>query len=197
MVKLNGKGSKTVRHFERHELKRIIKYVKGSNWINYRDVLLVVMGANTGLRIIDLLNITVGQVRYLQPGDTLAIVETKTGKDNVIVCNKPIYKALQSYLEIANPMDDEPLFRSRKGGVLRSDTVGDMIQSWAKALKLPGRFGCHSLRKSWGYISRTVYGVDFGTICNRYNHAHPKITMRYLGLTSKDVVQALMNPITI
>jgi hypothetical protein len=27
MVKLNGKGSKTVRHFERHELKRIIKYV--------------------------------------------------------------------------------------------------------------------------------------------------------------------------
>jgi hypothetical protein len=48
-------------------------------------------------------------------------------------------------------------------------------------------YGAHSLRKTWGYIQRTVYGVGFEILCKRFNHSSPAITMRYLGIEDKEV----------
>jgi len=50
-----------------------------------RDLFLWIMGINNGLRASDLLRIEVGDVRCLQPGDILQIIESKTGKQNILV----------------------------------------------------------------------------------------------------------------
>lgn len=63
------------------------------------------------------------------------------------------------------------------------------------APQIPRPYGAHTLRKTFGYIQRTVYGVGFELLCERYNHSSPAITMRYLGIESKEVKGILMNEI--
>jgi len=133
---------------------------------------------------------------HLKIGDTLSIKESKTGKDNILVINKAVFKSLKKYLEELKPDDDTFLFPSRKGNSpLQSQAVGTLVQNWTKAINLKGRYGAHTLRKTWGYIQRTQFGVGFEIICRRYNHSSPAITMRYLGIEDKEVHGVLMNEI--
>ena len=121
-----------------------------------RDHLLFVMGTNNGLRTGDLLKLKVGDVRGMKIGDTLVIKEGKTGKRNILVMNKTIYKSLQNFLERIRPEDDDALFASRKGeGAITIQCVNNMVKKWTKEINMRGNFGAHSLRKTWGYVQRT------------------------------------------
>jgi integrase len=163
---------------------------------NPRNNLLFVMGTNNGLRTGDLLKLKVSDVKGMRIGDTLIIKEGKTGKRNMLVMNKSIYKSLQTYLDALKPMDDDFLFASRKGQ--RSITiqcVNNMVKKWVSEINLKGNFGAHSLRKTWGYVQRTTYGVGFEILCKRFNHSSPAITMRYLGIEDKEVQNILMNEV--
>lgn len=161
-----------------------------------RDHLLFIMGINNGLRTGDLLKLKVGDVRHMRVGDSLIITEGKTGKRNVFVMNKSVFKSLQVYLDVMKPNDDAMLFKSRKGGKpITVQYVNNMVKAWTKAINLKGNFGAHSLRKTWGYVQRTVYGVGFEVLCKRFNHSSPAITMRYLGIEDKEVQNILMNDV--
>ena len=174
------------------DIQAISKMLSGSP----RDHLLFTMGINNGLRVIDLLKLTVKDVKDLKPGDTITIKESKTGKDNILMINKTIYKSLQNYLRQLAPDDNAYLFKSRKGdGPLGSQAVSKLVKKWTGAINLRGNYGAHTLRKTFGYIQRTVYGVGFEVLCKRYNHSSPSITMRYLGIHDKEVGSILMNEI--
>ena len=163
---------------------------------NPRNNLLFVMGTNNGLRTGDLLKLKVSDVKGMRVGDTLVIREGKTGKRNILIMNKSIHKSLQIYLEKIKPSDDDLLFASRKGK--RSITiqcVNNMVKKWTGEINLKGNYGAHSLRKTWGYVQRTVYGVGFEILCKRFNHSSPAITMRYLGIEDKEVQNILMNEV--
>ena len=162
-----------------------------------RDRLLFVVGVNNGLRAGDLLKLKVKDVRTLKVGDQLSIVEGKTGKKNFLVINKTVYRVLANYLSTAKPLDDDFLFQSRKGDnqPITIQAVNHLIKGWTKAINLRGNYGAHTLRKTWGYVQRTVHGVGFEIICKRYNHSSPAITMRYLGIEDKEVHNILMNEI--
>ena len=163
---------------------------------NPRNHLLFVMGTNNGLRTGDLLKLKVGDVRGMKIGDTLAIKEGKTRKRNILVMNKTSYKSFQNYLEKIRPKDDDYLFSSRKGEkAITIQCVNNMVKQWASHINLKGNFGAHSLRKTWGYVQRTVYGVGFEILCKRFNHSSPVITMRYLGIEDKEVQNILMNDV--
>lgn len=161
-----------------------------------RNHLLFVMGTNNGLRVGDLLRLKVGNVRNMKVGDTLVIKEGKTGKRNILVVNKSVYKSLQVYLDRLNPNDGDWLFASRKGkNPITIQCVNNLVKKWTSSINLKGNYGAHSLRKTWGYIQRTVYGVGFEVICKRFNHSSPSITMRYLGIEDKEVQSILMNEV--
>ena len=161
-----------------------------------RDHLLFVMGINNGLRTGDLLRLKVHDVKYLKPEDSITIVEQKTKKRNVLKINKAVFKVLQTYLDELDPEDGEFLFASRKGGnALTVPSVNRLIKTWTSRVNLKGRYGAHSLRKTWGYIQRVRYGTPIEIICKRYLHSSPSVTMRYLGIQDKEVDDVLLHEI--
>jgi len=173
-----------------------IKSILNLTQSNPRNHLLFTMGINNGLRAGDLIKLRVKQVRDLRVGSTLTIKESKTGKDNILVVNKTVYKALRGYLDRVDPDDDDYLFPSRKGNDhIQSQAVSKLVKKWTRQINLRGNYGAHTLRKTWGYIQRTVHGVGFEIICKRYNHSSPAVTMRYLGIQDKEVHGILMNEI--
>ena len=186
------KGSSTVVDPIRDE--KNIKAIRKILSDNPRNHLLFVMGINNGLRTGDLLKLKVEDVRTLKEGDNINIKEGKTGKQNILVINKTVHKVLSQYLTECKPHDNDYLFKSRKGNKpITIQTVNAYLKEWTLAINLKGNYGAHSLRKTWGYFQRKVFGVGFEVICKRYNHASPTVTMRYLGITSKEVENILTN----
>ncbi len=163
---------------------------------NPRNHLLFIMGINNGLRTGDLLKLKVKDVSNLKCGDVLKIREGKTGKTNVLVINKLVFKALKLYKEKIIQNESNYLFQSRKGrDSISIQTVNHLIKQWTKTIHLKGNFGAHSLRKTWGFIQRTEHGVGYEIIAKRFNHSSPAITMRYLGIQDKEIHKTLMTEI--
>jgi integrase len=159
-----------------------------------RNHLLFVMGINNGLRTGDLLKLKVDDVNELKAGDSTNIRENKTGKQNILVINKTVYKILDQYLKESKLGHNDYLFKSRKGNKpITIQAANLLIKNWTSAINLKGNYGAHSLRKTWGYFQRKIFGVGFEVICKRYNHASPAVTMRYLGITDKEVENILTN----
>jgi len=162
-----------------------------------RDLLLFTIGINNGLRVGDLLRLKVKDVRYLKEGQYANIKESKTGKTNILMVNKAVFKALRNYLERLAPDDNDYVFASRKGkNPLTVQAVNALIKKWTKTMNLDhGNYGAHTLRKTFGYIQRTKFKVGFEVLAKRFNHSSPAVTMRYLGITDKEVNGILMNEI--
>lgn len=177
---------------KKKDIKSISRLLKS----NPRNFLLWITGINNGLRANDLVRIKYSQIEGLKAGSAIKIVESKTGKINVIVINKSVHKALQLYIKKVNPTSDDYLFYSRKGSShISSQSVGRMIRSWTEAINLKGQYGAHTLRKTFGYHQRVYHGAGFEILCKRYNHSNPAVTMRYLGIEDREVTELLMNEI--
>ncbi|KQC08228.1 MAG: integrase [Smithella sp. SDB] len=186
------KGASTVVQPIRDE--KNIKAIRKILSDNPRNHLLFVMGINNGLRTGDLLKLKIGDVRTLKEGESINIKEGKTGKQNILVINKTVHKTLNQYLAEYKLKDDDYLFKSRKGNrPISIQAVNLLIKKWTSAINLKGNYGAHSLRKTWGYFQRKVFGVGFEVLCKRYNHASPAVTMRYLGISDKEVQHILTN----
>ena len=178
---------------EMKDIEAIKKLISG----NVRDSLLFTMGINNGLRIGDLLKIRVSDVKSIKQNEAIKITEQKTKKENILMINKATYKILRNYYDELKPDDNDFLFKSRKGDniALTVEAVNSKIKSWCRSINLKGNYGTHSLRKTFGYIQRKIYGVSFEILCKRFNHSSPSVTMRYLGIEDKEVNGILMHEI--
>jgi integrase len=196
MTRQNGlkKGTKITSEpiRKQKDIKAITRLLKSRP----RDYLLWTLGINNGLRANDLVRLKYSQMAELKPGAVVKITETKTGKENILVINKSVHRALQVYVQEIKPEPEDYLFQSRKGkGHISSQTVGRMVRSWTEAINLKGQYGAHTLRKTFGYQQRVAFGAGYEILCKRYNHSSPAITMRYLGIEDREVCDLLMNEI--
>lgn len=162
-----------------------------------RDLLLFTLGINNGIRTGDLLRLKVEDVTSLKVGDSLTIKESKTGKVNVLVVNRSVYKALAGFLATEAIEPNQPLFPTKRGvdKPLTVQHVNRMVKRWCHSINLTGNYGAHTLRKTFGYIQRTKYGIGFEVLCKRFNHSNPNVTMRYLGISDSEVMDILQNDI--
>ena len=169
-----------------------IKSIKKLLSDNPRDLCLFTLGINTNLRASDLLRITAGQVRHLRPGDELVIKEKKTGKERRITVNRAVVKAVRNLLA-ARPLDDnDPLFFSQRGKVLTVPSVSRLVKSWCKAINLPGNYGSHTLRKTFGYHQRVQLNTGVAELMVMFNHSSQKQTLDYLCIQPDEIRDAYM-----
>ncbi len=162
-----------------------------------RDLCIFILGINTNLRASDITRIMVGQVKHLQPGESLTIREKKTGKSRSITINKTVHEAIQNLLKmIPNADDTAPLFQSRKGKqALCVPYLNALVKGWCRQLNLRGNFGSHTLRKTFGFIHRTVFNTDLPTLVTLFNHSSQKQTLAYLGIQESDIRDAYLREI--
>ena len=164
---------------------------------NYRDLLLFVLGINTGLRISDILalkwsSFLNGGGKLLKTGDQLNVVEIKTKKIKSFMINRSVAEALKLYHDsLANVNPDDPVFSSRKtdDGSLQPITriaAWQMLNRYANMVGLNEGIGTHTLRKTFGYHLYKK-GVALEYIQKMLNHSSPAITLRYIGITQEQL----------
>ena len=177
---------------DKEQLKRLAEYFLERG--QYRNYVMVIMGACTALRISDILRFTWADVYDEKCGifrSHITVIEQKTGKIKSIALNKQIVHALGVYLPRSrgnfifgnNRKDSKPISRMQAWRV---------IHDAATEIGIVGKISCHSLRKSFGYHAWTSGEVSPVVIMEIYNHSDYEITRRYLGVAQDDLDRAYL-----
>lgn len=178
---------------DKKKIDSIKKILKSTS---LRDHCLFVLGINSGLRISDLLKLTVGDVANEKGKvkDRISIREKKTRKSKNFPISDTAKKAIEIYLKWREIYEvDEPLFVSRKGkGFLLRQRAYKIINDSAKSVGIKDRIGTHSMRKTMGYHAYHA-GKDISIIQKLLNHSTPKETLRYIGITQDDIDEVYIN----
>lgn len=169
------------------DINKIRQYLYGKE--NKRDYCIFVVGINVGLRAGDLLSL---KIKDITDGntifDTVTIKEQKTGKTRNFALNKNAKEAIKIYLNSLTDYDFEDyLFKSRKGGHLGVRPLHHIIKTLTKDLGIKGNFGTHTLRKTMAY-HRYINNVPLETLQKLLNHSSSAITLRYIGITQKVII---------
>ena len=173
-----------------------IKTIKAMLESKPRDQALFIVGINTSLRASDLARLTVDQVATLSPGDNLSLREQKTmrtGKVRMLTWNGACYEATRKLIASEDLADDDPLFKSRKGGKLTVQSIHRLVKGWCRAIRLKGNYGSHTLRKTWGYHKRVTFQRSWPEISKAFGHRSQAQTLDYLCIQSDEVKQLYMD----
>ena len=171
--------------------------LKGAEKI--RELVLFHLGINSALRLSDLLEV---QVRDLFEEDGsirgfFEVKEAKTGKVNRITITPSVKESLALYKDKHPKALEDPenfiFFHSKKMPIghlpIGRKQAWKLIGDWCKNAGLKGRFGGHTLRKTWGYQARKQL-VPLEIIQHKLNHSSLAVTQRYLGITADEIEEA-------
>ena len=171
-----------------------------------RDYALFTLGINTGLRISDLLALTVGDVlagkgSRVRIVDKLTLREIKTRKRRNIMLNETVRSALALYLRTRERRyPEDPLFLSRqreKDGTLRTlsrSQAYHIIVDTARAAGIASRVGTHTMRKTFGYfLYDNGKGKPIEFLMKIFGHSSPDVTLRYIGITQEEIDETYMD----
>lgn len=158
-----------------------------------RNYALFVVGINTALRGCDLLSLTAGEVRaILADPDGAAKRERKTGKTRRLTANGAVRRAMTGLLATRNFADEERVFQGQRGPITKQ-YLWALVKGWCGAINLPGHYGAHTLRKTWGYHQRVTFGVDIPTLMEIFGHASQRQTLTYLCIQPEEIRSVYAN----
>jgi len=154
---------------------------------NQRDFIMFLLGINSGLRISDILNLKVSDIK---DRDSIILTEKKTGKEKRFLLNDTLKSELKDF--IAFKEDPEYLFSRHRSGKkpLDRSTAYRIINNAARAVGISDNIGTHTLRKTFGFHFYQR-NKDVALLQYLFNHSSPSVTLRYIGI-NQDVADKAM-----
>jgi len=175
------------------QVQEFMDYLEATN---KRDFIMFMLGINLGLRISDVLQLRVKDVRdkdskgKVVMKSSIKIYEKKTQKYKQIIISYELRKALKEY---TNKMrTNDYLIQSRKKtttGARRPITREQAYRRLKKAaaeIGYRGDLGTHTLRKTFAYHFYKETN-DVATLQTILNHEHQSDTLRYIGVEEEKV----------
>ncbi|EMF0319308.1 TPA: tyrosine-type recombinase/integrase [Enterococcus faecium] len=149
-----------------------------------RDYLIMAIGIKTGLRISDILNLKVSDVKNKIQTE---IIEIKTGKKRTVHL-KSLTSNIIDYLNTEHDGESEWLFPSPTDSSrqLASHQYYKILQKVANNLGLD-YIGTHTLRKTFSYFFLKQNKGDIVTLMKILNHSSQAVTLRYAGIEEEDI----------
>lgn len=163
----------------------IIEYLKSNN--RHRDLCLIMIGINTGLRISDILELRVKDVKGKR---SIKVRCKKTGRIQRIEINNTLRNFIDKYTE--SKPSYEYLIKSRNGF---NNPIG-RVQAYRIIRDICydvfgiDQVGTHSLRKTYAMKLYTNNNKDIGLVQEALGHESSKDTIKYLGIDKERVAKA-------
>lgn len=160
-----------------NKLGEVLKSMNEKYYVMYR------IGVTSGLRISDILNIKVKDIKK----NYIEVLEQKTKKVRVFKLNSKTKQLCLDFIDQQQLQDNDYLIYSNK-----KDSDGNIKpisrQQAHKVLKDASNVlgiedvGTHTLRKTFGYWHYKQYS-DVAILQDIFNHSAPSVTLRYIGIT--------------
>lgn len=171
---------------DKSKIRKIIFDLKRDH--RERDMIMILIGIYTGLRISDILKL---KVKDVKDKTSIRTKEKKTKKYKSIAIHEELYKELKVYCR--ERMGEEYLIKSREGdnNPISRVQAYRIIKKLQYDYKIEDNLGCHSLRKTYGY---NMYEKnDISIVQKALNHTSQADTIRYIGVEEEEINRATLN----
>lgn len=152
-----------------------------------RDYLLFYTGLNSGMRVSDVVNLNVNDVRNSDGTmkQYITVIEKKTGKQKRFPLCNGLLAEMERYTKYMK--EGEFLFKSRKG-INRPITTTQAYRIIVNAAEVVGleEIGTHTMRKTFGYWFYQNF-KDVALLQEIFNHSSPSITLKYIGINQDNI----------
>lgn len=179
------------------DLQRIANRLKEYNYSAY---ILWSIGLNTGYRGIDLVKLTVGDIRKALITGELIVLEEKTKNtrkvqfERTVILSNKLISILKDY--ISNKSDAEYLYWSQKGKGeapykehIEQTSLGKIFKKIISELGIyDNSIGVHTARKTYGYFQYLEHEKEIHFVQRLFGHTKASTTMDYIGLDN-DILQ--------
>lgn len=152
-----------------------------------RDLLLLTIGTNCGLRISDIVALNVGDVCNKSH---IRIIEKKTGKYKSFPINAKLKPMFEDFTK--GKRLDEALFITRFQNRMDRFSAYRIIKKSCKIAGLPEKVGTHTMRKTFGYHHYQKF-KDVVILQKIFNHSNPQVTLRYIGIEQDQIDESYNN----
>lgn len=169
-----------------NQVKEIIKTMKSGytykgvkHRSNYQVATILLLQANLGCRIGDIVHLEVENIVYDGDAWRLDMTEQKTGKKRLYVVASPVKAIIDDWCRM-KCIETGRLFTIEEPAV------------WKQVRAVTGFLGykncsCHSFRKNAAYRVYTDSGKDIALTCQYLNHSSPSTSLRYLKRSAKQM----------
>ncbi|MBT2678287.1 tyrosine-type recombinase/integrase [Bacillus sp. ISL-35] len=151
-----------------------------------RDYSLFLLGINTGIKLQELLNLRVRDIRD-DEGNITEFLSSPQYSNPPIYLNPSIREILSGYLNEDPFIETDYLFKSRKTSApITRQQAYRIINAAAKEAGVTEPVGMTTLRKTFGYHAYSQ-GIAISLIQKRLQHSSPSETMHFIGLDQYSV----------
>lgn len=175
--------------FSQKEIKAMLSYYKGKDFLSIRNKLVVYMLLDTGIRAGELTNIRVCDIN----GSDL-LIHGKGGKERQLTLSPVLEKELLKYMRVRSS-NSEYLFISFRGHKLTVETVEGIFKAMSHLVRTNIRCSPHTCRHTYSQLLLKA-GVDSYIISRLLGHNSITVTRRYLNsLPVEDISKLSISPI--
>ena len=181
-----------IQTFSNDEVKAMIDYYKGYNYLAIRNKVILIMLFDTGIRLSELTTMKREQIK-----EDYFVIEGKGNKQRVVPKSPFLAKWLFKYLNVresyfANRVVSDIVFPSRNGKVLTAEMMNRIVKdagAYAN-VKTDMRVSPHSCRHTFAQM-QLKNGLDIYSLSRLMGHENISITEQYLlGLKDREVLNA-------
>lgn len=171
-------------YLELEEAEKLLDVAKD----NKRDYCILTLFLNCGLRLSELIDINVEDIR----GETL-VVNGKGSKERTVYLNQSCLRALIDWLEVRKEVKDKALFISNRNMRFTSDGISYLVEKYLNDAGLSNKgYTPHKLRHT---AATLMYqnGVDILALKEILGHESVSTTQIYTHINDKQLKQAVEN----
>ena len=180
-----------IRTFSDQELKRMINYYSGHSFLEIRNKVMIMLFADTEIRLSELINLTGKQVK-----DEYIIIHGKGDKERVVPKSPQMSKWLIKYCVVREQyfqykIIPENLFLSKNGKPLGSAIIDRIISEAGQGCNVSPDVRCsaHTFRHTYAQFQLRA-GLDIYSLSRLLGHESIAITQTYLnGMKDADVLK--------
>jgi site-specific recombinase XerD len=179
----------TIAYLDRDEIDALLAAPDRTTWVGRRDHAMLLVAIQTGVRVSELVNLTIAQASLATAGAYVRIIG-KGNKERCAILTNETVTVLRAWLRERLGETHEPLFPTRRGGPLTTRAfelrLDKHVATAARTCPTLGtkRITPHTLRHTNAMLLRAE-NVDIYTIALWLGHATVKSTERYLHADNK------------
>ena len=169
------------------ELRRLLREVhkRGVK----RDIAIVEVLANTGLRVGELASLTLDDIELSARKGRVTVRSGKGAKYRQVPLNLDARRALEGYLSVRPSGAGEPVFIGQRGGGLTPSAICRLVKRYGERAGLA--IAPHTLRHTFGRRLARSKGVDLLTVATMMGHESLDTTAIYARPSEEDMAEAV------
>ena len=154
-----------------------------------RDVAILQLLRHTGVRVSELVNLTLEDLQISERKGQITVRYGKGGRYREIPLNRDARRALREYLAVRPKVEDKHLFIGQRGNGLGRAAVYDVVTKYARLAGLED-VSPHTLRHTFGKLALDE-GENLVTVAHLMGHSRLDTTAIYTQPSRKDLEEAV------